>query len=123
MNHGVRTLVYPVKDLDKAKGLYSRLLGAVPYVDSPYYVGWKVGEMDIGLDPNGHEAGLTGPVCYYHVDDINTSLQALLEAGAQYVQAIRDVGDGSLIASFKDKDGNLFGLLQQAASQAERNEA
>lgn len=112
MNHGITTLVYPVKDLDQAKALYSKLLGAEPYVDSPYYVGWKVGDMDIGLDPNGHKSGLTGPVSYYQVDDIKASLQTLLDAGAQSLQAVKDVGAGMLIASVKDADGNIIGFKQ-----------
>lgn len=112
MNHGVTTVIYPVKDRDQAKALYSKLLGAEPMVDSPYYVGWKLGDMDIGLDPNGHRSGLTGPVTYYQVDDINASLQPLLDAGAQPLQAVKDVGGGMLIASVKDADGNIIGLKQ-----------
>jgi predicted enzyme related to lactoylglutathione lyase len=112
MKHGIRTVIYPVKDLDQAKALYGKLLGAVPYADTPYYVGWKLGKMDIGLDPNGHKAGLTGPVSYYQVDDIKASLQTLLDAGAQLLQAVKDVGEGMLIASVKDADGNIIGITQ-----------
>ncbi|MCK6581330.1 MAG: glyoxalase [Anaerolineae bacterium] len=119
MNHGVRTLVYPVKDLNQAKALYTELLGGEPYVDTPYYVGWKLGGLDIGLDPNGHSAGLTGPVNYYHVDDINASLQTLLASGAHLMQAAKDVGNGSLVASVKDADGNIVGLLQESSDQSE----
>lgn len=112
MNHGITTVIYPVKDLDQAKTLYGKLLGVAPYADSPYYVGWKLGDMDIGLDPNGHKSGLTGPVSYYQVDDIKSSLQTLLDAGAQPLQAVRDVGAGMLIASVKDADGNIIGIKQ-----------
>ena len=112
MNHGITTVIYPVKDLGKAKALYSKLLGTAPYADAPYYVGWKLGTMDIGLDPNGHKAGLTGPVSYYQVDDIRASLQSLLDVGGQLLQAVRDVGGGKLIASVKDADGNIVGLTQ-----------
>lgn len=115
MNHGITTVVYPVKDLDQAKALYSKLLGTEPYADSPYYVGWKIGNMDIGLDPNGHQAGLTGPVSYYQVDDIKASLQTLLDAGAHLLQEARDVGGGRLIGTVKDADGNIIGLLQDQA--------
>lgn len=112
MNHGITTVIYPVKDLDQAKTLYGKLLGAAPYADSPYYVGWKLGNMDIGLDPNGHKSGLTGPVSFYQVDDIKASLQTLVDAGAQLLQEIKDVGGGRLTASVKDADGNIIGLLQ-----------
>lgn len=109
MNQGVKTVIYPVKDIDKAKAIFRELLGKEPYADAPYYVGFKVGDEDIGLDPNGHQEGMTA---YYHVDDIQKSLQALLNAGARQVQEIKDVGGGRLIASVKDENGNIIGLIQ-----------
>ena len=112
MNHGITTVIYPVKNLEQAKALYGKLLGIAPYADAPYYVGWKLGNMDIGLDPNGHKSGLTGPVRYYLVDDIKASLQTLLDTGAQLLQGVKDVGGGKLIASVKDADGNIIGITQ-----------
>jgi len=52
------------------------------------------------------------PVGYYHVDDIKKSLQQLLDAGAQAQQEVKDVGGGKLIASVKDADSNIIGLIQ-----------
>ncbi len=112
MNQGISTVIYPIKDLARAKTLYSALLGTEPYVDEPYYVGFKVGDQEIGLDPNGHKQGMTGPVGYYEVDDIRKSLQQLLDAGAQMQQEIKDVGGGKLIASVKDADSNITGPIQ-----------
>jgi len=109
MNQGVKTVIYPVKDLAKAKALFSVLLGVEPYADAPYYVGYKVGGQDIGLDPHGHQHGMTP---YYQVDDIKQSLQALLGAGATTVEDIKDVGGGKLIAVVKDTEGNIIGLTQ-----------
>jgi hypothetical protein len=43
-----------------------------------------------------------------HVDDIEASLKALLDAE----QDVNDVGGGRLIASVRDTDGNLIGVLQ-----------
>ena len=76
MTEGIRTIIYPVKDIAQAKTLYSRLLGVEPYMDEAYYVGFSVGDQDVGLDPHGHSQGMTGPVGYWHVDDIKKSLQA-----------------------------------------------
>jgi predicted enzyme related to lactoylglutathione lyase len=112
MNQGIRTIVYPVKDVAKAKALYSALLGVEPYVDNPYYVGYKVGDLDIGLDPNGHNEGMTP---YFEVGDIRAALQALLDAGAQMLEDVKDVGGGRLIASVKDAEGNIIGLLSDTA--------
>ena len=113
MNNGVTTVIYPVKDIAKTKALFQELLGVEPYADEAYYVGFKVGNQDIGLDPNGHTHGTTP---YYEVDNIHKSLQSLLDAGAQTLQEVKDVGGGLLIASVKDSNGNIIGLRQ--ASQA-----
>ena len=112
MNQGMNLLVYPVRDIVRAKKLYSKLLGIEPYADSPYYVGFRVGEQEIGLDPNGHNSGMTGPIGYWPVKDIKKSLQSLLAAGAQARGEVKDVGGGKLIASVKDTDGNIIGLVQ-----------
>ena len=110
MNQGIRTVIYPVKDIAKAKTLFRNLLGVDPYADEAYYVGFRVEDQEIGLDPNGHKHGMTG---YYHVDDIKESLQLLLDAGAEVQQEIKDVGGGKLIAAVRDPDGNIIGLSQQ----------
>src|SRR3989440_10240425 len=112
MNQGLKQFNYPVKDLTQAKKLYSTLLGVEPYMDKAYYVGFRVGDQEIGLDPHGHNQGMTGPVGYFHVSDIRQSLQALLDAGAHTQQEVKDVGGGRLIAWVKDADGNIIGLLQ-----------
>lgn len=112
MNKAFSLLVYPVKDLAVARAFYEALLGVAPYVDSPYYVGFRVGEQEIGLDPNGHRAGGNGPIAYRSVEDIRQSLQALLDAGAQRQQDVQDVGGGRLRATVRDGDGNVLGLLQ-----------
>jgi len=112
MTSGMKTITYPVKDLAAAKQLYSTVFGVEPYMDEAYYVAFDVDGQDVGLDPNGHGKGMTGPVGYWHVDDINKSLEALIGAGAETEQPVHDVGGGTLIATVKDADGNVTGLFQ-----------
>ncbi len=112
MSEGMKTIIYPVKDIAKAKTLFTSLLGVKPNMDQPYYVNFNVGELDIGLDPHGHAQGMAGPVCYWNVADIKVSLQQLVSAGAQPVQEPKDVGRGKLVATVKDADGNVIGLIQ-----------
>ena len=113
MSNGYQTIIFPVSDLEKAKSVFTALLGPVePEMDQPYYVGWKVAGQDVGLDPNGHKKGMTGPVTFHHVDDIKATHQALLDAGATPNDDIKDVGGGRLVGSVKDHDGNVIGLLQ-----------
>jgi predicted enzyme related to lactoylglutathione lyase len=113
MTEGVKTIIYPVKDLAAAKAVFSELLGT-PDMDEVYYVGWNVAGQDIGLDPNGHAKGMTGPVPHWNVENIHGTLKALLEAGAEIVQEVKDVGGGKLVASVKDANGNPIGLIQPA---------
>ncbi len=109
MNKGIKTVIYPVKDIGKAKAMFSKLLGVAPYADQPYYVGFKVSDQDIGLVPHGSNEGMTAS---YTVDNIKQSLQLLVDAGAQVTQAPKGVGGGRLVASAKDTDGNIIGLIQ-----------
>jgi predicted enzyme related to lactoylglutathione lyase len=112
MNKGIKTLIYPVKDIAQARALYGKLLGVKPYMDEAYYVGFRVDGQEIGLDPHAQSQGMNMPVAYYQVEDIQKSLQSLVEAGAQIAQEPKDVGYGKLIATATDADGNLIGLIQ-----------
>jgi hypothetical protein len=81
-------------------------------VDQPYYVGFRVGDQEIGLDPRGHARGQTGPITYVEVGDISGRLRAFVEAGARERQGVTDIGAGKLIVWVEDADGNLIGLQQ-----------
>ncbi len=61
MTSGLKTLIYPVKDLARAKALFGALLGAEPTVDSPYYVQFEIGDQRLGLDPIGHTRASPAP--------------------------------------------------------------
>jgi predicted enzyme related to lactoylglutathione lyase len=112
MTRHIALIVFPVKDLARAKAVYTELLGAPPYVDMPYYVGYRVGDQEIGLDPSGGASGHTHPTPYTDVDDLAASIEALVAAGATLRQEPKDVGGGMRIARLADADGNLFGLRQ-----------
>lgn len=109
MNKDIKTVIYPVKDIAKATTLFRKFLEVEPYADQPSYVGFKIGDQDIGLVPTSPEARMTA---FYHVDDIKNSLQILVDAGAEIIQDIKNVGGGRLVASVKDRDSNIIGLVQ-----------
>lgn len=108
----VSVIVYTVADLDAAKKFFSTLIGADPYVDSPQYVGFKSGATEIGLVPSGGKRE-PSTVPFWDVDDIQASLQALVDVGGVVTQPATDVGYGLLVASVKDPGGALVGLRQQ----------
>jgi predicted enzyme related to lactoylglutathione lyase len=109
MAKSVKLLVYPVKDLEEAKTFYGAFLGVEPYADSPYYVGYRVGDFELGLDPNS----TIGPIAYTDVDDIKASLEEMTNAGAEIVQDVTDVARGLLVAQIRDTTGNVVGFRQQ----------
>lgn len=111
MNDGIKLVVYPVKDVSAGKARFTALLGVEPYVDQPYYVGFKVGAGEVGLDPNGHRHG-DAPIVYFDVSDINASMNALTDSGAAVLQDVKGVGGGLMIAILKDPDGGIIGLRQ-----------
>ena len=109
---GIKTVLHPVSDLGKAKPVYTALLGIEPQADAPYYVGYDVAGQHIGLVPRGGPQGMTSPVAYWHVSDIEAKLAEVTAAGATVKEAPHDVGGGRLVASFTDPDGNVLGLVQ-----------
>jgi predicted enzyme related to lactoylglutathione lyase len=109
---GIKTVLHPVSDLTASKAVYTALLGIPPQADSDYYVGYDVAGQHIGLVPGGGPQGMTTPVAYWHVSDIEAKLADVTAAGATVKDAPRDVGGGRLVATFTDPDGNVLGVLQ-----------
>ncbi|MEO3810534.1 VOC family protein [Sphaerisporangium sp. B11E5] len=109
---GIKTVLHPVSDLEKAKAVYAALLGVPPQVDESYYVSFEAAGQHIGLVPGGGPQGMTSPVAYWHVPDIEAKLAEVTAAGATVKEPAHDVGGGRLVATVIDLDGNVLGLLQ-----------
>ena len=109
---GIKTVLHPVSDVAAAKPVYAALLGIAPQTDSAHYVGFEAEGQQIGLVPGGGQQGMTSPVAYWHVADIEAKLAEVTAAGAAVKEPAHDVGGGRLVATFTDPDGNVLGLLQ-----------
>src|SRR5262249_20524991 len=109
---GVKTVLYPVSDPAAAKNVYAALLGISPQSDASYYVGFEAAGQHIGLVPGGGPQGMTSPVAYWHVADLEAKLAEVTAAGATVKEPAHDVGGGRLVATVTDPDGNVLGLLQ-----------
>jgi predicted enzyme related to lactoylglutathione lyase len=109
---GIKIVLHPVSDLEKAKALYTALLGQAPQHDASYYVGYDVAGQHIGLVPGGGPQHMTAPVAYWQVPDIEAKLAEVTAAGAVVTQPPSDVGGGRLVATFTDPDGNMLGIMQ-----------
>ena len=109
---GIKTVLHPVADLARAKDLYAALLGVAPQTDGPYYVGFETADQQIGLVPADGPQGMTSPVAYWQVPDIDAKLAEVTAAGATVKDPAHDVGGGRFVATVMDPDGNVLGLLQ-----------
>lgn len=104
-------IVIPVKDLAAATKIYRTWLGAEPHTDTPYYVGFNVGGVEIGLNPNGHAMGMTGPTVMAEAADLDAARAELLAAGATEVSGPQLAGPGQRHCTLADADGNPIGLI------------
>ena len=110
---GLRTVIYPVNDLNKAKDWYSQVLEMKPYFDQPFYVGFRVGGFELGLLPQG-ESSTDGSQLLWGVVDIENAFQRLLDLGAQSLEPVSDVGEGIRLPLLKTRleiDLDLFKTL------------
>jgi len=111
---GLRTAVYPVDDLEKAKAWYGSVLETAPYFDTPFYVGFNVGGFELGLHPATatFKPGATGASTYWGVPDADAALARLLGLGAREHEAVQDVGGGIRVAAVLDPFGNVLGIIE-----------
>jgi predicted enzyme related to lactoylglutathione lyase len=111
---GLRTVIYKVPDLARAKAWYSTTFGITPYFDEPFYVGFSVGGFELGLDPDvtRQKPGPGGAVAYWGVRDLAGALAALIARGVTVRSPLQDVGEGILVATIEDPFGNPIGLIE-----------
>jgi predicted enzyme related to lactoylglutathione lyase len=109
---GIKTVLHPVSDVAASKAVYTALLGVAPQADADYYVGYDVEGQHIGLVPGGGPQGMTSPVAFWHVADIEAKLAEVTAAGAAVKEPAHEVGGGRLVATVTDPDGNVLGLIQ-----------
>lgn len=110
---GLRTAIYAVDDVAKAKEWYTKVLGFGPYFDEPFYTGFNVGGYELGLHPG---AGPAAPktesvVAYWGVEDARGAMKRLLDLGATLHEEVTDVGGGILVGKVKDPFGNILGII------------
>jgi catechol 2,3-dioxygenase-like lactoylglutathione lyase family enzyme len=108
---GLRTAIYPVKDIERAKRWYHDALGIAPYFDQPFYVGFAVGGFELGLIPDGTASAL-GPQPLWGVASAHAAVAHLLSLGATALDPVTEVGDGIKVAAVLDPFGNRLGVIE-----------
>jgi predicted enzyme related to lactoylglutathione lyase len=111
---GIKSVIYPSSDLERDKSYWTKITGVEPYFDQPYYVGFSINGCELGLDPNAEKEGITYPVSYWHVKDANAASDELTSQGVEVNSPLKDVGGGMMMATFKDANGNIFGIIDEA---------
>src|SRR5256886_16618267 len=117
---GLRTVIYHVSDLERAKAWYSKAFGVEPYFDESFYVGLNVGGYELGLDPDtkGVAPGAGGAVAYWGVPDVDAAVRHFTAAGAHPQApgpgARGDLGPATLAAPL----GHTLGLISNPALPA-----
>ena len=116
---GLRTVIYQVPDVERAKAWYSRALDIPPYFDEPSYVGFNVGGFELGLRPGPRgTSGRQGVVAYWGVENADVALARLLELGARENEPVQDVGGGVRVATVRDPFGNVLGIIESPPVRA-----
>ena len=110
---GLRTAIYYVTDMQKAKDWYTKILGIEPYFVEPFYIGFNIDRYELGLHPassNPNEPGQPISV-YWGVDDVEATYARLLADGATAFEEPHDVGGNIIVAAVRDPWGNKLGVI------------
>lgn len=120
-NQGLRTVIYKVSDLERAKSWYAEAFGIEPYFDEPFYVGFNVGGYELGLLPSEmpSESKTVNVSAYWGVEDIESEFARLVKLGAMEIEKPTNVGGPIMVASVKDPWGNAVGLIYNPAFKTE----
>lgn len=121
---GPATINIWADDVAAAAGWYAELLGIEPYFERsgpdghPAYIEFRIGDAQTELGiidrryaPPGDTTGPGGVVVHWHVDDLEGTVQRLLDRGASAYQPIMPRGEGFITASVVDPFGNVLGVM------------
>jgi lactoylglutathione lyase len=110
---GLRTTIYKVGDINKAKEWYEKAFATQPSNIENYYVGFNIGGFELGLQPESEPTPVKAEsvISYWGVDNIQESYDSLIELGATENEAPCSVGSDIITATVKDPFGNIIGLI------------
>ena len=109
---GLRTVIYHVADIEKAKKWYANAFQTEPYFDQPFYVGFNIKGYELGLQPAEEITDKqTSVVAYWGVTDVQSEYDRLIWIGAEAHEAPENVGGDIVVAAVKDPWGNAIGLI------------
>jgi len=109
---GLRTTIYRVNDLNKAKTWYAKAFEVAPYFEEPFYVGFNIKGYELGLLPEeGQSSKGENVLSYWGVEDIQKVYKHLLSLGATTHEKPTNVGGELMVATVKDPWNNIIGII------------
>ena len=110
---GLRTVVYMVDELEKAKDWYGKAFKAKPYYDTPYYVGFNIGGYELGLHPKekSKETDNGTVLSYWGVENVEEVYNNLIKMGATKHEVPNNVGGDIVLATVYDPWKNIIGII------------
>jgi predicted enzyme related to lactoylglutathione lyase len=109
---GLRTTIYKVNDIAKAKEWYTKAFQTQPYFDQPFYVGFHIGGYELGLQPEEHALLKSDAVVsYWGVENVVETFEFFISLGAIAFEAPQNVGGEIVVATLKDPWDNVIGLI------------
>jgi hypothetical protein len=113
----------PATDLDRAIEFYSSLFGVS--IERTTIDGHPMGllpEVEEGLGISGaiatgdsYRPSLDGTRIYFKVADVRATLAQAISLGAHELYPVTEVAPGTLVAEFKDPEGNRIALIERGA--------
>jgi predicted enzyme related to lactoylglutathione lyase len=110
---GLRTAVYKVPNLQKAKEWYTKAFKTKPYFDELFYVGFNIKGYELGLMPVEEKDQKRGDnsLSYWGVENIQEVYDHLIDLGAKEHEKPTNVGGELITASVLDPWGNVIGII------------
>lgn len=116
----------PFEDGERARGFYQEVFGwkaeAMPGMDYTIVASGPTAETGMPAEPGFINGGMlakelspaSGPVVVLDVDDIDDTLAVIGQQGGATLVGRTAVGDMGFAAYFKDPEGNVMGLWENA---------
>ncbi|MFC9834945.1 VOC family protein [Rhodococcus sp. NPDC127530] len=123
MLRGLTTVNFYADDLTAARAWYTELQGVEPYFvrsveGAPAYIEFRIGDyqhelgiIDSRFTAPDRSCGAENTMTYWHVDDLEASVERLLSLGATLHGKPVDHGPGFVTASVADPFGNILGVM------------
>jgi predicted enzyme related to lactoylglutathione lyase len=120
---GMATVSFWTDNVKAARKWYNELLGVEPYFErpdskNPSYIEYRFGDLaaELGIidrkfAPKAAKEGPAGAVLFWHVDDVEGTLQRLLDLGCKEYEALTKREAGFVTASVIDPFGNILGVM------------